>query len=124
MFHLDIAQGSVRATPDDEIYIYIYVKLPGGRGGISEMVVRLNRSLHGQNQSDRQWAGLFVETEVDYGMEQCRSDSCVSHSCGRQGSTDHGRICRRHNDRMSGRGMQRFPCRAGYDCFPRISPSN
>ena len=25
----------------------------------------------------RQWAGLLVETVVEYGMEQCRTDPCV-----------------------------------------------
>ena len=37
----------------------------------------LNRSLYGLKQSRRQWAGLLVETVVEYGMEQCRIDPCV-----------------------------------------------
>ena len=43
---------------------------------MSEKIVRLNRSLYGLKQSGRQWAGLLVETVVEYGMEQCRTDPC------------------------------------------------
>ena len=53
------------------------MKLPGGCGEMSEKIVRLNRSLYGLKQSGRQWAGLLVETVVEYGMEQCRIDPCV-----------------------------------------------
>ena len=51
---------------------------PGGCGDMSGKIVRLNRSLYGLKQSGRQWAGLLVETVVEYGiMEQCRTDQCV-----------------------------------------------
>ena len=43
---------------------------PGGCGDMSGKIVRLNRSLYGLKQSGRQWAGLLVETVVEYGMEQ------------------------------------------------------
>ena len=35
------------------------------------------RDRYGLKQSGRQWAGLLVETVVEYGMEQCRTDPCV-----------------------------------------------
>ena len=73
IFHLDVAQAFVRAKLDTEIYM----KLPGGCGDMSGKIVRLNRSLYGLKQSGRQWAGLLVETVVEYGMEQCRTDPCV-----------------------------------------------
>ena len=73
IFHLDVAQAFVRAKLDAEIYM----KLPGGCGDMSGKIVRLNRSLYGLKQSGRQWAGLLVETVVEYGMEQCRTDPCV-----------------------------------------------
>ena len=45
---------------------------------MSGKIVPLNRSLYGLKQSGRQWAGLLVETVVEYGiMEQCRTDQCV-----------------------------------------------
>ena len=69
----DVAQAFVRAKLDHEIYM----KLPGGCGDMSGNTVRLNRSLYGLKQSGRQWAGLLVETVVEYGMEQCRTDPCV-----------------------------------------------
>ena len=69
IFHLDVAQAFVRAKLDTEIYM----KLPGGCGDMSGKIVRLNRSLYGLKQSGRQWAGLLVETVVEYGMEQCRT---------------------------------------------------
>ena len=37
----------------------------------------LNRSLHDLKQSEWKWAGLLVETVVEYDMEQCRTDPCV-----------------------------------------------
>ena len=55
------------------------MQLPGGCGDMSGKIVRLNRSLYGLKQRGYQWAGLFVETVVLYGMEQCRSDPCVFH---------------------------------------------
>ena len=73
IFHLDVAQAFVRAKLDHEIYM----KLPGGCGDMSGTTVRLNRSLYGLKQSGRQWAGLLVETVVEYCMEQCRTDPCV-----------------------------------------------
>ena len=51
--------------------------LPDVCGDMSGKTVRLNRSLHGLKQSGRQWAGLLVETVVEYGMEQCTTDLCV-----------------------------------------------
>ena len=56
IFHLDVAQA--------------FVRLPGGCGDMPDKIVRLNRSLYGLKQSGRQWAGLLVETMVEYGMEQ------------------------------------------------------
>ena len=53
------------------------MKLPDGCGNMSVKIVRLNRSLYGLNQSGRQWAGLLVETVVEFGMEQSRTDPCV-----------------------------------------------
>ena len=31
-------------------------------------------------QSARHWAGLLVDTTVEYGMEQCRTHPCVCHT--------------------------------------------
>ena len=53
------------------------MKLPDGCGDMSGKIVRLNRSLCGLKQSGRQWAGLLVETVVEYGMKQCRTDPRV-----------------------------------------------
>ena len=53
------------------------MKLPGRCVDWSGKIVRSNRSLYGLKQSGRQWAGLLVETVVEYGMEQCRTDPCV-----------------------------------------------
>ena len=50
------------------------MKLPDGCGDMSGKIVRLNRSLYGLKQRGRQWAGLLVETVVEYGMVQCRTD--------------------------------------------------
>ena len=112
IFHLDVAQAFARAKLDTEIY----VKLPNGCGDMSRKIVRLNRSLYGLKQSGRQWAGLLVETVVEFGMEQSRIDPslCFSHGCGWQGRTDYGRSCRLHCDCRIGRGMQRLPCRIKY----------
>ena len=44
---------------------------------MSGMIVRLNISLYGLKQSGRQWPGLLVETVVEFGMEQSRTDACV-----------------------------------------------
>ena len=51
--------------------------LPGGCGDVSGNNVCFNQSLYGLKQGRRQWAGLLVETVVEYGMEQCRIDPCV-----------------------------------------------
>ena len=53
------------------------MKLPDGCGDMSGKIVRLNRSLYGLKQSGRQWAGVLVETVVEFGMEQSRTDPCV-----------------------------------------------
>ena len=53
------------------------MKLPDGCGNMSGKIVRLNRLIHGLQQSGRQWTGLPVEAVVEYGMEQRRSDPCV-----------------------------------------------
>ena len=53
------------------------MKLPDGCGDMSGKIIRLNRSLYGLKQSGRQWAGLLVETVVEFGMEQSRADPCV-----------------------------------------------
>ena len=73
IFHLNVAQAFVRAKLDAEIYM----KLPDGCGDMSGRIVRLNRSLYGLKQSGRQWAGLVVETVVEYSTEQCRTGPCV-----------------------------------------------
>ena len=73
IFHLDVAQAFVRAKLDAEKYM----KLPDGCGDISGKIVRLSRSLNGLKQSGRQWAELLVETVVEFGMEQSRTDPCV-----------------------------------------------
>ena len=72
-FHLDVAQAFSRAKLDAEIYM----KLPDVCGDMPGKIVRLNRSLHGLNQSGRQWAGILIETVVEYGVEQCSTDPCV-----------------------------------------------
>ena len=43
---------------------------------MSRKIVRLNRSPYGLKQSGRPWAGLLVETVVEFGMEQSRTDPC------------------------------------------------
>ena len=73
IFHLDVTQAFVRANPDAQIDM----KLPDGCGDKSGKIVRFNRLLYGLNQSGRQWAGLLVETVVEFGMEQSRTDPCV-----------------------------------------------
>ena len=55
----------------------MYMKLPNGFGDMPGKIVRLNRSLYGLKQSGRQWAGLLVETVVEFGMEQSRIDHYV-----------------------------------------------
>ena len=73
IFHLDVAQVFARAKFDAEIYM----KLPDGCGDMSGKIVRLNRPLYGLKKSGRQRAGLLVETVVEFGMEQSRTDLCV-----------------------------------------------
>ena len=73
IFYLDVGQAFVRAKLDAEIY----TKLPDGCGEMSGKIVLLNISLHGLKQSGRKWAGLLVETVVEFGMEQSRTDPCV-----------------------------------------------
>ena len=91
IFNLDVAQAFVRAKLDAEIYM----KLPDGCGDMSGKIVRLNRSLYGLKQGGRQWAGLLVETVVEFGMEQRRTDPCVFRMVvDGQGRTDYGRSCR------------------------------
>ena len=51
--------------------------LPGGCGDVSGNNFCFNQSLYGLKQGRRQWAGLLVETVVEYGMEQCRTDPYV-----------------------------------------------
>ena len=53
------------------------MKLPDGCGDMPGKIVRLNISLYGLKQSRRQWARLLVETVVEYGMAQSRTDPCV-----------------------------------------------
>ena len=53
------------------------MKLPDGCGDMSGKIVRLNRSLYGLKQSGRHWAGLPVETVVEFGMVQSKTASCV-----------------------------------------------
>ena len=70
---LNVTQAFFRVKLDHEVYM----KLPGGCGDMSGHIFRLNRSLYGQKQSERQWAGLQVVAVIGYGMEQCRTDACV-----------------------------------------------
>lgn len=70
---LYVVQDFVLAKLDDELY----KKVPGGCCDISGKIVRPNTSLFGLKQSERQWAGILVETAVLYGMEQRRTDPCV-----------------------------------------------
>ena len=53
------------------------MRLPDGCGDMSGKIVRLNRSPCNLKQCGRQWAGLLVETVVECGTEQCRTDPCV-----------------------------------------------
>ena len=53
---LDTKKGAIQETSP---YIFLFAK----RDGLK--------------QSGRQWAGILVETVVEYGMEQCRTDPCV-----------------------------------------------
>ena len=55
----------------------VYIQLPDGCGDMSGKIVRLNRSLYRLKQSGRQWAGLLVETVVEFGMEQSSTGPCV-----------------------------------------------
>ena len=71
--HLDVTQAFDRAKLDAEIYM----KLPDGCVDMSGKIVHHNRSQNSLKQSGRQRAGLLVETVVEYGMEQCRTDTCV-----------------------------------------------
>ena len=71
-FRLDVAQAFVRAKFDHETYM----KLNDWCGEMSGKNVRLNRSLHGSNQSGRQRAGLLVDIVVEHGKEQSRTEPC------------------------------------------------
>ena len=71
--HFDVAQACVRAKLDAEIYM----KLPHGCGDMSGKSFRYTISLYGLKQSGRQWAGLLIETVVEYSMEQYRTDPCT-----------------------------------------------
>lgn len=54
------------------------MRLPSGCGDMSGKLVRLTRSLYCRKRSGRQWAGILLETAVDYGTEPCRTDqTCV-----------------------------------------------
>ena len=53
------------------------MKLPDGCGDMPGKIVPLSVSLYGLKQSRRQWARLLVETVVEYGMAQSRTDPCV-----------------------------------------------
>ena len=68
-FHLliDVAQASVGAKLDAEIYMI----LRDGCGDMSGKIVRLNRSLYRLKQSGGQWPGLLVETVVEFSNIRC-----------------------------------------------------
>ena len=53
------------------------MKLPDGCGDMPGKIVRLHRSFYGVKQSGWKRAGLLVETAVEFGMEQSRTDACV-----------------------------------------------
>ena len=53
------------------------MKLPDRCGDMSGNIICLNTSLYGLKQSGRQWAALLVETVVEFGVEQNRTDPCV-----------------------------------------------
>ena len=114
VFHLDVSQAFfyfVRAKLDADIYM----KLPDGCGDMSGKIVRLNRSLYDLKKSGRRWAGPLVETVVEFGMEQSRTDPCVFRMVvDGKVEPNYGRSCRWHCDCRIGRGMQRLPCRMEY----------
>lgn len=75
---------------------------------MSAKSIRLNPSLYDLEQSGKQWAGLLVDTVVEYGMKRCRTHQCVI------GTVVDGKV-ERHQNCRSGRDRKRHPCFVSHD---------
>ena len=73
LYHFDVAQAYIRASLDEEVYM----KLPGGCGGKSKHIVKLERAIYGLKQSGRKWGHLCADTLIADGFEQCKADPCI-----------------------------------------------
>ena len=71
--HFDAEQAFVRS----ELKEIVFICLPQGGGALSDMVVRLGRSLYGLKQASRTWHQHLVRGMECLGFEQCAADACI-----------------------------------------------
>ena len=55
----------------------MYTKLPAGCGEQSKRTAKLERTIYGLKQSERQWGHLCADTLIADGFEQCKADSFI-----------------------------------------------
>ncbi|CAM9949757.1 unnamed protein product, partial [Sphacelaria rigidula] len=74
LYHFDVTQAFVQAEVDTELYM----RLPEGFSVLTDVTVKLEKSIYGIKQAGRQWSRLLCQTLLeDVGMVQCEADPCV-----------------------------------------------
>ncbi|CAN0007851.1 unnamed protein product, partial [Sphacelaria rigidula] len=74
LYHFDVTQTFVQAEMD----IDVYMRLHEGCSVLTDVTVKLEKSIYGIKQAGRQWFCLLCQTlPEDVGMVQCEADPCV-----------------------------------------------
>ncbi|CAM9893445.1 unnamed protein product, partial [Sphacelaria rigidula] len=74
LYHLDVTQTFVQAEMDTEVYM----RLPEGCSVLTDVTVKLEKSIYGIKQVGRQWSRLLCQTLLeDVGMVKCEADPCL-----------------------------------------------
>ncbi|CAN0073780.1 unnamed protein product [Sphacelaria rigidula] len=74
LYHFDVTQALVHAKMDTDVYM----RLPEGCYGLTDMTAKLEKIIYGIKQTGRQWSRLLCQTLLEgVGMVQCEADPCV-----------------------------------------------
>ncbi|CAM9682620.1 unnamed protein product, partial [Sphacelaria rigidula] len=74
LYHFDVTQAFVQAEMDTDVYM----RLPEGCSVLTDVTVKLEKSIDGIKQAGRQWFRLLcINLLEDVGMMQCEADPCV-----------------------------------------------
>ena len=71
--HFDVDQAFVQSDLEEDVFL----RLPGGCGDLSVMIVRRNKSLHVLKQATRTWHAHLTTCLKNIRFEQCKANVCA-----------------------------------------------